>query len=329
MLKKLFIILGVILAIYLVLFFWPITPNKNMTIGVSFDPTYARFLGLDDKIVFNKIIKDWNFKYLRMPAHWDLVEPSSDEYNFGELDYYLNEAKKNNLKVILAMGQKTPRWPECHAPAWAIGLSDQEYSLALDNYLKIVLERYQNNSVIEMWQVENEPFLAFGEKCRKMTAEQLANEVERARATGKPTLVTDSGELSTWHRTAKAGDWFGTTLYRVVWSKLTGYWSYDWLPAGFYRLKTVLTGVNADKFMVSELQAEPWIPTGNFTSVGLEEQNKSMNLERLQKNIDYASAIGVSRAYLWGAEWWTWLAGQGNNDIPDYIKNLDKNTPAD
>ncbi|MFA4931278.1 MAG: hypothetical protein WC570_05445 [Patescibacteria group bacterium] len=38
-----------------------------------------------------------------------------------------------------------------------------------------------------------------------------------------------------------------------------------------------------------------------------------MNLDRLEKNFDYASRVGFSRAYLWGVEWWYWMK-ETNND---------------
>ncbi|OGH94934.1 MAG: hypothetical protein A2538_04560 [Candidatus Magasanikbacteria bacterium RIFOXYD2_FULL_41_14] len=324
MFKKLLITLGTILIIYAVFYFYPTSKNNNMIIGVSFDSGYAEYLGLDPKVVFDKIIKDWNFKYLRLSAHWDAVMPENGEYNFKELDYYFNLAEKNNVKVVLAVGQKTPRWPECHAPAWTKNLSDTYYFPVLNNYIKTVAEHFKNSSALEMMQVENEPFLAFGEKCRPMTSERLDAEVAAARTGNKPILVTDSGELSFWRKTAQAGDWFGTTLYRVVWNKYLGYFTYDWLPANYYRLKLWLNGRGNDNFMVAELQAEPWLPGTGVPDTTLVEQSKSMSVSRLQKNITYARSLGAKRAYLWGAEWWVWAQNQGAGDMSDYIKELSK-----
>lgn len=328
MLKKFLITTSAIILMYLVFFFWPVPANQDMLLGASFSPTYARYLNLDPKIVFDKIVNEWHFKHLRFSAQWNEMEKEPNKFDFVELDYYMNEATKHGAKVILAMGQKTPRWPECHAPDWTRSLTDEEYFVALNKYIETVIKKYQNHPAFEMWQVENEPFLAFGEQCRKMTDKQLATEVEWARASNKPVLVTDSGELSYWQRTAKAGDWFGTTLYRVVWNKYLGYFNYDWLPAGFYRLKFRLSGRDLNTAMVAELQAEPWLPGLNIESVSLVEQAKSMNLKRLQKNIAYARKLGVSRAYLWGAEWWVWLDGKGDQAIGEYIKNLDKDKPV-
>jgi len=74
-----------------------------------------------------------------------------------------------------------------------------------------------------------------------------------------------------------------------------------------------------------ELQAEPWIPNQNLFLTPLDEQYKSMDMNRLQKNIIYAQKVGFPRAYLWGAEWWYWLQEKKEvNNFVEVIKNLKK-----
>ena len=139
-----------------------------------------------------------------------------------------------------------------------------------------------------------------------------------------PTLVTDSGELSTWRRTARVADLFGTTMYRVVWNKFWGYLSYDWLPPSFYRLKLWLNQRDTKQAYIMELQAEPWITNQPIEQMPMTEQYKSMNLDRLKKNLEYAGQTGFPRAYLWGAEWWYWLKEKGATEIPNFIAGLNK-----
>ena len=55
-----------------------------------------------------------------------------------------------------------------------------------------------------------------------------------------------------------------------------------------------------------ELQAEPWGPTLLYDSP-IEEQVKTMSLERFGANIDYARRSGLSVHYLWGVEWMYWM----------------------
>ncbi len=300
--------------------------NEKIIWGTSFSPGYTRYLGLDVGEVYKVILDDWKFRYLRLTARWDEVEPERGKFNFTEVDYLMNEAAKRNAKVVLVVGQKTPRWPECNVPDWTKNLSDDEYHAALNNYLKIAAERYKNNLALETWQVENEAFLAFGNKCHPLNIAKLKTEISTIKSIDPNHLViiTDSGELSFWNKTARAADLFGSTAYRVVWNKRSGYFNYDWLPAVFYRLHALLYGLNLNNVYVSELQAEPWMPDYPITVNNVSEQLKSMNLDRLQKQLDFAQRTGFSRAYLWGAEWWYWLKINGYSGLFDYIKYLPK-----
>ena len=305
-------------------------PLPPVVYGTSFDPGYAKFLGFDPQKVFQTIVGEWQFKYVRLPAHWEAVEPELGKFNFGGLDWFMDEAGKNDVKVMLALGQKTPRWPECHLPEWARELSRKDYENALLNYEKTVIERYKDHPALEIWQLENEPFLSFGDRCPSYSRKLLRREIAQLRAIdrGHQNLISDSGELSLWTRTSPATDLFGTTLYRRVWNPVFGYWSYDFLPIGHYRAKLWLNGRSLNTMFISELQAEPWIANGSILTNTIEEQYKSMSPAQLKKNINFANRLGVSRAYLWGAEWWYWLREQGKGEeILDHIKEL-KKSPA-
>jgi hypothetical protein len=238
----------------------------------------------------------------------------------------MNEAEKNNARIVLTVGQKTPRWPECHNPAWATALSEEQYRTALLTFMQTVVERYKNHSALEIWQVENEPFLKFG-VCRPFSEKMLHEELDLVKKldTKHPTLVTDSGELSLWTKTARAGDLFGTTMYRVVWNRFLGYTKYDWVPASYYSLRLKLNKKDPQGAYVMELQAEPWIPNSSVMNTDLAEQYKSMNIERLKQHVNFAATTGMPRAYLWGAEWWYWLKEKkGVGDMGEYVTSLPK-----
>ena len=297
-----------------------------MIYGVSFNSEYANYLGLDTKDVFTKILDEWNFRYIRLSAQWDLIEKNKGQYDFEDLDWQMNAAAARNAKVMLAVGYKTPRWPECHTPAWAAALPAEETKASLYNFIQLVVERYKNHTALEIWQVENEPFLKFGD-CGIISEEQLHQEIDLVKQldANHPAIVTASGELSLWRDTAKATDLFGTTLYRVVWNKMTGYFSYDWIiPAIFYKAKLWFNGRDINSAYITELQTEPWIPDKSLLDTPIEEQYKSMGLERLKKNIIFAEKTGMPRTYLWGGEWWYWLEKKGETAIPNFIKDLNK-----
>jgi len=326
-LKVILIFIAVVGFLYGQAWLLSIKKNEGAVFGVSFTPDYARYLQLDEKKVFDSIINDWGFKFVRIPVQWNSVEKEQGKFDFSETDYFMKEAEKKGVRVILAIGQKTPRWPECHVPDWSLRLDEKQYVDGLNNYITQTVNRYKDHVALEMWQVENEPFLPFG-ICRKnFKYKDLKTEVELVKNLDEkhPFITTDSGELSTWQRSARVTDYFGTTMYRVIWNKYLGYFNYDWLPPFFYVAKLWLAGKSASHAFVMELQAEPWVDTHYLILTPLEEQYRSMDLARLQKNIVYAQKVGFPRVYLWGVEWWYWLSEKkGVNDFVEEIKKLKK-----
>ena len=58
--------------------------------------------------------------------------------------------------------------------------------------------------------------------------------------------------------------------------------------------------------IIHELQAESWGPNKGITEISIEEQNKSLNAERLTNRIKYGRATGMREVDLWGVEMWYW-----------------------
>lgn len=300
--------------------------NTDQIYGVSFNSEYAAYLGLNSDKVFDTILNKWNFKYVRLSAQWDEIEKTRGIYDFSSLNKLMDAAEASGAKVTLAVGQKIPRWPECHAPAWAGDLSDNEYKAAIKRFVKATVDQYKDHPALEIWQVENEPLLKFGE-CRFFDTTMLSSEIASVKSldANHKIIITDSGELSSWRHTAKAADLFGTTMYRTVWNKYLGYVSYDWLSPLFYRAKLLFTGQKTVNAFISELQAEPWVTDLDVKNMDLADQYKSMSFERFKENVDYAQRVGFPRAYLWGAEWWYWLSEKKDvNDFVDFAKTLKK-----
>jgi hypothetical protein len=166
-----------------------------------------------------------------------------------------------------------------------------------------------------MWQVENEPFLSVFGECPSLDIEDFEADLELVRSLdSRPLVITESGELSTWWPGSRRAEYVGTSIYRVVWNKAIGYWSYDWLPASFYYLKAQIAKklYPVKDIFISEMQMEPWTPGMPLEKTSLEEQANSMNPVQFDKNIAYAKRTGLSPVYLWGVEWWYWLAEQGD-----------------
>lgn len=268
--------------------------------GVSFSKPYAESLGLDWRAAYSAVLDDLGVRYLRLSSEWDKIESSEGNYDFSALDWQMAEAEKRGAKVLLVLGDRQPRWPECHTPEWLAGAPQAEVHDRLLDFVKTVVLRYKNSSALEMWQVENEPLFNFFGECPRGDVNFLRQEIALVKSLdARPILITDSGELSTWRRTAHLGDYFGTTMYRVVYNQYFGYFHHFYAPA-FYRLKAKLVGLSRDKVMISELQAEPWLKSDSVLFTPVAEQKNVMNPERLEKNLDFARRTGFSRAYLGG-----------------------------
>lgn len=301
------------------------TANNNAQLGVTFSARYSSAIGLNWKDNYTAILDDLKVRKIRIPVYWDLVEPQQGKYAFSDLDWELEQAQQRNAQVILVVGQKVPRWPECFIPQWAPGDSQQREAELL-KFIDVVVERYKNNPAVKDWQVENEPFLQFG-ACPTGTIppEHLGEEVSLVKELDPthPIIVTDSGELSLWYKAAAYGDIFGTTMYRTIWKQGIGYYDYPIGPR-FFMLKHWLVSLidHKNDAIVVELQAEPWV-NGWTTDVALSEQFKSMNAQKLQDNVEFARQVGFPEIYLWGAEWWYWLkTTQNHPELWDTAKSL-------
>ena len=292
----------------MIYFNWPVEQeNTNAKLGVTFSKRYAEDIGLDWQEAYLAMFDDLKVKKVRIPVYWDLVEKEEGSYDFSEIDWQLEEAGKRGGEIILVVGQKVPRWPECFVPEWTKN-DDVKRKERLVKFVQVVVSRYENYPVVRYWQVENEPFLKFG-ICPTLDKNLLDNEIAAVKSldSTRKIIVTDSGELSVWVRAAKRADIFGTTMYRTIWKEGIGYFDYPVGPRFFqfkYWLNKIV--VNQENAIVIELQAEPWI-AGWTTSGALSEQFKSMNPEKLKDNVSYARKVGFPEIYLWGVEWWYWL----------------------
>lgn len=300
-------------------------------IGATYSPKYAKELGLDPKITYLKVLDELGVKAIRLPVYWNEVEKSPNEFDFSDVDYYLMEAQKRDVAVILSLGYKQPRWPECYAPTWIESLPKQEKNQRIIELVKKEVEYFKKYPNIILWQVENEPLFYFGE-CNKPDEDSysvLEEEVKVVKeADNRPVMLTNTGELSNWIVEMKLGDQFGTTLYRTVWSPQFGIVDYP-TPPFFYQIKDSLSGVvvggNKKPTIIAELQAEPWMPDGKSAiEVEASEQARLMPVGKLEDHISYAKETGFKKAYLWGVEWWYFMEKNGYPEYVEYGKELFK-----
>jgi len=289
-------------------------PKKNITFGVNFSQKQAQNLGMDWRDVYLAILDDLGVKNIKLAAYWDLIEPEEGRYNFEDLDWQIQKAEEKGAKLILVLGMKVPRWPECHLPEWA-KIQNSKFKIQnLLEYIEKVVDRYKDSPAIWAWQVENEPFFSFGE-CPEFDKDLFKKEIALVRAFDsqkRPVIISDSGEFSLWFRAARYGDIIGVTMYKKAWfSEFKNYINYPFPPIFYQRKAQLIKNIFGKDVICVELQAEPWGPKLLY-DLALEEQEKTMNLEEFQKNIEFAKKTGLKEFYLWGAEWWYWLKEKQN-----------------
>ena len=317
-------LLGVLIFLMKVPRYYVESDNTNVSWGVTFSKKYAQELGLDWKETYLATLNELRVDHIRIPVYWDDIELTQSSIDLTDYKFMLDEAQANNVEVILAIGERLPRWPECHTPEWTEELTAEEKEAALFTMLEIVVKSFVEYEAITAWQVENEPLVEWFGICGRSNPELVAREIAFVKTfDDRPIIVTDSGEWGLWgSATALGGDRFGITTYRVVWNEWLGFIRFAF-PPSFYRYKATLFDVPWDSVFSAELQGEPWIPgTKGLIETPITTQYLSMSPEQFSANIQYGRALGVPEVYVWGVEWWYWLKTHGSEIIWDEAKTL-------
>ena len=302
---------------------------EKIKYGMSFNVPYTREINLDWKETYLAILDDLGVRQLRLAGHWPIIEPEKGKYNFEEMDFQIIEAQKRGAEVVLAIGRRLPRWPECHIPEWARGLSEEQWQAEITEYLEVMVNRYKKYDAIKYWQIENEPFLnAFAnEHCGDLNVEFLDREIELVRKLDpeRKILVTDSGNLGKWFGPYKRGDAFGTSVYLYFWNPELGRFK-TLLPSAFYRAKANLMQLmlgEKETFLI-ELSLEPWL-IQSVSQVPIETQLERMDLEKVRDILKYAENTRFEKQFLWGAEWWYWMKKNNHPEFWEFGKEIFKN----
>lgn len=302
---------------------WPKTYPK--TYGITWSAPYARYLGIDPIKGLIAALDELHVRHFRIPAYWNELEPMDGKYDWALLDEELDAIRAREGTVILVIGAKQPRWPECWYPEWVKSLNSHEREQKQLAYVKEVVQRYRNRPGIS-WQIENEPtfFSSFGE-CglfdKKIVPKEtaLVHEIDGmvSGLPAHPILTTASGELSLWTLPAKEYTGLGVSVYRVIANSWTDRWSYWFIPPWFYARKAHLfpAGLLLGGVYVSEFQMEPWVLT-DIRTLDLKKQFHTFDLPQMKENKLFADRINLPRVYFWGAEWWYWM--KANHQHPEF-----------
>jgi len=296
-----------------------IPPTDDLELGVTYSPRYAAGLGLDPRATYVRMMDELGVRRVRLPLYWEEIEPVRGTYDFSDLDFYLLESEARGVTIILSVGYKQPRWPECYPPRWAADLSTDALRPLILGLVGAEVRYARRWSHVRMWQVENEPFVHFGDcgDATVLTPEFVNEEIALIHQLDeRHVLLTDSGEWSTLLPAMSTPNVdIGVSVYRDV--PLSGFglsryplpaWSYtakDWVARS-------ITGVH-NATIISELQCEPWFVNGNLKEVPYEVQRSQFPPEQIVlANLEYAQRTHFRSAYMWGAEWWYWMASHGH-----------------
>ncbi|HUA12957.1 MAG TPA: hypothetical protein VL989_00435 [Candidatus Sulfotelmatobacter sp.] len=308
------VILAAIVIMVLIIYIigqWYIFSERNtkLQLGVSFIPDYAQSLGLNPEQTMDSLISI-NVKQFRLVSYWSDVEPEPGIYNFSQLDWEFAKADAAHAKVILTLGLRQPRWPECHPPSWVNTAGPMNtWEPQLLSYMKAVVERYKNNPALQQYQLENEYFLkGFGD-CANYSRQRLVTEYNLVKSLdpNHQIIVSRSNNSIGFPTGQPKPDIFGISVYMRVWDAnyTHRYVEYP-LPAWYYAFLAGVQKIFLGRNMViTEMQAEAWPPNGqSITSTSLAEQNQSINANRLKGRFSYAKATGMKQIEFWGAEYW-------------------------
>jgi beta-galactosidase GanA len=243
-------------------------------------------------------------------SYWSNIEKEQGTYDFSELDWQFDKAEAAGAEVSLSIGLRQPRWPECHEPAWVDTTKPrQQWQPELEAFIQTVVNRYKDSPSLKSYQLENEYFLkAFGE-CHNFDRERLVDEFSLVKKLdpNHPVIISRSNNAIGLPLGEPQPDLYGISIYKRVWdATLTKRYVEYPFPAWYYAFlagsQKIITGKD---MIIHELQAEAWVPPGQtIPSSTLEEQDKTINAERLKDRFEYGRATGMRTMDLWGAEYW-------------------------
>ena len=311
-----------------VLFLWVGVSQKTSAIqpGVTFSQIHASSLNLNWRETLTAILDDLGVRRFRIPVYWSVVEPRQGSYDWSSIDFQMDEIARRDGKVLLAIGLKLPRWPECWMPEWVKKLSTEDEHTARMAYLTATIERYKNHPALKAWQVENEASFPFG-VCPSPSRAFHQKEIAHVQAldTSHEVVTTDAGELSTWIPTGLLVNRLGISVYRIVRLPWGSVWSYDWIPPYWYARRALLAHAWVNEIFISEFQMEPWLEKG-VLDTEIDVQKETFNLDRMKKNFAFAERMRIPEVYFWGVEWWWWMKTQQHDPaFWDEAKSFFKN----
>jgi len=281
---------------------------------------YAESLGLDAQETLVATLDAFHPAFVRFPLYWDAIETESGVFAWDDVDSAVAKMQGANASIHMVIGAKVPRWPECFVPAWVNSGDRDVYRESLLAYIDEAVTRYA--PVVDVWQVENEPFFAFGD-CPDPDIDLLKEEIDLVRTLDFDAKIqmTVSGEQQMWGSVASLADRIGVSVYRKARSALFGSFSFP-VPSRWYVLMRLPVRFSHD-VVISELQMEPWF-TSHPRYLSAETAASFFAPRDALNNLAYARATGFTEVSFWGVEWWYYLRQQGYSELWNVMSEVMK-----
>ena len=301
-------------------------------IGTTFSKKQCDYLDLDWREMYLRTMKE-KFDIIRLGAYWDEIEPEADKYDFTILDWQIEQAKENNIPVLLTVGMKAPRWPEFFIPDWVMEKVDLHFGqdVAKSGYLRYrtlkfiqaVVEHYKDEKIIQYWQVENEALDRSGAKYWWINSEFLKEEtlvVRELDPLDRPIVINaatfPNGFL---HRlrnlfvsnkpileSLAIADILAINVYPVVgqrfWKLNFYFWTHPKERKSYFKEILDLAKDHDKKVWITELQSEPWEP-GHLVHMESERPPTGWP-QMMAENFEELRDLGFDTILLWGTEYW-------------------------
>lgn len=326
--------------------------------GVSYSFEQAAWYGLDPRESYIELLDQFKFDWVRLPFLWDqmIADPSASsggELRIEDLKFAIEEADKRNVKVIVALGAKTPYFPEYHWPGeiekqvefGATITPDHPIADEILETSRQVVETLAPYDNIISWQVENEPLIGNVNRW-KIDTSLIEAEVEVVRSADskhRPIILNHAAtgfydkSWQTLLLILKPGDIFavnaffktkGTDLFNA---KILGYeihvlwpdhfvwpvYSWGFLSPDIESIKEKVEA-HGNTLWILEMQAEPYIKK-------LEEADDSLlpfEPGDIELADNFMRSHQIESVGLWGAHFWQYRQSLGDDSWVDAVKQI-------
>lgn len=361
MIKRVISLVFLLLALFILnAFLNPIPEKKTLEgfkprYGVTYSFEQAGWYGFNPRESYVRLLDELEVDWVRLPFFWDMMVDEGGNFNknFDDLKFAISEAEKRNIKAVVAIGTKTPYYPEYHLPESIkarLGVGDKidiNHPIAQDVLTidRRVVEKLSESDAISHWQIENEPFTPNGSGWIvdvSLIVEEI-NTVRAADPKKRPIILSHVGPAVfdlRWKKLLfmlKDGDVLGVNAYfktqaphlvslNTFGKQLTLPWpkdfswpvqSWGFFSPDFEGIKREAAKGRVDVWVL-EMQAEPYIRT-------LEDARRVNFAFSASDVVSADNFLRDSRTVsvgLWGAPFWMFRDNIGDPSWMSTVKSL-------